>query len=253
MNNLSSYLHNKKDEPELVNSQVDLDGIIVSHETTTIGDEYGDSILLFGQDIGEVVHVSSERPHGLFKNIQGSNGAWHSCSTTKVQQIRKQSSKNKNYKYSDHVEFAIVDFGGDGDDIYELDYMWLRNEHSTSYSVEYKDLHGTWILYQPWTSVEPFEFISLSKPNIKAAELKLLIKGSSLWDASWVMLKVYGRSDPITNFLRDLNAQIFSHDDLDLMKQLYQEGLKLNLRDRNEMQEGERASERASLSAQQPI
>jgi hypothetical protein len=59
------------------------------------------------------------------------------------------------------------------------------------------------------------------------------------------MLKVYGRSDPITNFLRDLNAQIFSHDDLDLMKQLYQEGLKLNLRDRNEMQEGERASERA--------
>jgi len=205
-----------------------------------IGDEYGDSILLFGDSIGEIVEVSSERPYGLFSNVQATNGAWHTCSKDNVLMKRRRQRQRKGGStvlYGDQVEHAIVDFGGEGDDIYELDYMWLRNEHSSAYSIEYKDIHGDWVVYQPWTAVEPFEFITLKKKNIKAAELKLLVKGSKLWDASWVLLKVYGRSDPITNFLRDLKEQILAHDDIDKMRALYKEGLKLNLKDREEMEE----------------
>ena len=76
-----------------------------------------------------------------------------------------------------------------------------RPFHSSSCS--YKDQHSKWQEYQPWTDIEPYGFVSLNKRAL-AAEMKLSIKGSRAWDASWVMVKIYGRSDPITNYMREV-------------------------------------------------
>ncbi len=130
----------------------------------------------------------------------------------------------------------MIDFGGEGDDVYEIDYMWLRNDHSSSFSIEYKDVNREWHVAVPWRSVEEYEFITLEE-MISAAELRLLVKGSRIWDASWAMIKVYGRSDPITNFMRELRAALAAHDDLDHIRNLIKEGGKLLQQDTDEMKE----------------
>lgn len=84
--------------------------------------------------------------------------------------------------------------------------------------------------------MEPYEFISLEKMAL-AAELKLEVKGSRIWDASWVMIKIYGRPDPVTNFMRELKKQLYAKDDLDELRSLIREGGKLRLQNTEEMKE----------------
>ena len=84
--------------------------------------------------------------------------------------------------------------------------------------------------------MEPYEFISLEKMAL-AAELKLEVKGSRIWDASWVMIKIYGQQDPVTNFTRELKKQLYAKDDLDELRSLIREGGKLRLQNTEEMKE----------------
>ena len=91
--NLSHYI--KKDDSSSHNeeekkAEEKMKRLADEEEATQMGDEYGDSILLFGSEIGEVVHVSSERDYGKFSNIQATNGAWHSCSKDNVLAERRR-------------------------------------------------------------------------------------------------------------------------------------------------------------------
>ncbi|GMI44963.1 hypothetical protein TrCOL_g8733 [Triparma columacea] len=192
------------------------------------GEEFGEPKLLVGDGEGEILEVSSEREFGRFRNVLKNKGSWHSCSMT-------NSKKNK-VKMGDWVEYVVLDFGGEGDDIYEIDYCWLRNDHSSVYQLSYKDQHGEWIVYVPWTEVEPYEFITVKKRAL-AAELKLEVKGSRIWDASWVMIKIYGRPDPITNFMRELKKQLYARDDLEHLRELIKQGGELHLQATEEMKE----------------
>ncbi|GMH75462.1 hypothetical protein TrST_g13079 [Triparma strigata] len=192
------------------------------------GDEYGESQLLFGEGVGEVLEVSSEQEFGKFKNVVKGRGSWH---TNSIMNARKAKVKAGVWE-----EFAVLDFGGEGDDMYELDYMWLRNDHSSAYRLTYKDQHGEWQVYQDWTNIEPYEFISHDRRAL-AAEMRLSVRGSAAWDASWVMIKIYGRSDPITNFMRDLERCLYAKADLDELKALIKEGQNLHLHSTEEMKE----------------
>ena len=192
------------------------------------GEEYGEPKLLVGDGEGEILEVSSQREFGKFKNVLKNKGSWHSCSMT--------NSKKHNVKSTDWVEHVVLDFGGEGDDIYEIDYCWLRNDHSSAYQLSYKDQHGEWILYVPWKEVKPYEFITVKKRAL-AAELKLEVKGSRVWDASWVMIKIYGRPDPVTNFMRELKKQLYARDDLEHLRELIRQGGDLHLQATEEMKE----------------
>jgi hypothetical protein len=121
--------------------------------------------------------VSSEQDYGKMRNLMKGKGAWHTRSLSKAKAARVPSDSI--------VEYVTVDFGGEGDEIYEIDYIWLRNDHSSAYSIEYKDPESSWQLLVPWTSCEPYEFITIKDVHVQAAELKLSIKGSRIWDASW--------------------------------------------------------------------
>jgi len=55
--------------------------------------------------------------------------------------------------------------------------------------------------------------------------------------ASWVSAKVYGRIDPVTNFIRALAKCMLARDDLDELRHLIKEGGTLNLQEREEMKE----------------
>jgi hypothetical protein len=130
---------------------------------------------------------------------------------------------------SAQIEYFVVDFGGAGDDIYEIDYMWLRNDHSRWYRIEYKDVSGSWVVLRDWTLCGPYEFIAIEGVHVSAAELKVCVRGSAKWDASWILAKVYGRLDPVTNFLKALRACVFAKDDLDRLRSLIREGGSLRL------------------------
>ncbi|GMH82757.1 hypothetical protein TL16_g09370 [Triparma laevis f. inornata] len=192
------------------------------------GDEYGESQLLFGEGVGEVLDISSEQEFGKFKNVIKGRGSWHTTSITNARKAKVKAGELE--------EFVVMDFGGEGDDVYELDYMWLRNDHSSAYSLSYKDQHGEWQVYVPWTNIEPYGFIAHDKRAL-AAEMKLSIRGSAAWDASWVMVKIYGRSDPITNFMRELKRCLYAKADLDELKRLIKEGQALHLHSTDEMKE----------------
>ena len=135
------------------------------------GDEFGEPMLLFGEGVGEVMFVSSEQPFGKITQMINGKGSWHSQS---LQRDKRRPARG--------AEEAVIDFGGAGDEIYDLCYMWLRNDHSSSYSLEYKNIEGEWVLLVDWTDVEPYEFITLSDIHVPAAELKLKIKGCRIWD-----------------------------------------------------------------------
>ena len=89
------------------------------------GEEYGESRLLFGEGVGEVLHVSSEQEFGRFRNVVKGKGSWHTNSVL--------NARRNKVKPGEQVEEAVMDFGGEGDDIYEIEYMWLRNDHSAQY------------------------------------------------------------------------------------------------------------------------
>lgn len=180
--------------------------------------------------MGEVLEVTSERDFGKFKNVLKNKGSWHSCSTTRC--------KENHVVASEWVEHVILDFGGKGDDIYEIDYMWLRNDHSSAFQLSYKDKDGEWILHEPWKKVEPYEFISIKRRAL-AAELKLEVRGGRIWDASWVMIKIYGRPDPVTNFMRELKKQLYARDDLHHLRELIKQGGELHLQATEEMKEAQ--------------
>jgi len=199
----------------------DNDGGEGKEEKFVPGDEWGEPQLLFGDGVGEVLEVSSEQDFGKFSCLMKNKGSWHSNSIA--------IAKRNKVKADAVVQFAVVDFGGAGDEIYEVDYMWLRNDHSSAFSVEYKDPESNWQVLVPWRSCEPYEFISLSEVRVQAAELKLLIRGSRVWDASWNMVKIYGRLDPFTNFTRELKACLYARDDLDELRRLIKKGGLLRL------------------------
>ena len=158
-----------------------------------------------------MLEVSSEQEFGKFRNVVKGKGSWHTNSVL--------NARIGKVKAGEQVEYAVMDFGGEGDDIYEIEYMWLRNDHSSFYMLSFKDQHAEWQVYQPWTEIEAYGFVSLNKRAL-AAEMKLSIRGSQAWDASWVMVKVYGRSDPITNYMRELRKVLHAKNDLEKVRRL---------------------------------
>jgi hypothetical protein len=179
-------------------------------------DEYGEPMLLFGDNIGEILQVSSERDFGKFENIKNNSGAWHAAAP----------------KHSD-VSYAIVDFGGEGDEAYEIDHIRLQNEHSSSYCISSRDIDingvSTWHVNQDWTAVEPYELFTLKKKKFTAVEMKLSVKGKTPWDGSWIIFKVYGRIDPVRNYMRKLAHAIGCGDSLEDLTKLVKEGMQLDL------------------------
>ena len=62
--------------------------------------------------------MSSEQEFGKFRNVIKGKSSWHSTSMV--------NAKRNGLKASNQVEFVILDFGGEGEDIYEINYVWLR-------------------------------------------------------------------------------------------------------------------------------